>query len=169
MNWPDKDAIFATAEPIIKGAEGLRLTAYLCPAQKWTIGWGCTYHPNGIPISAGDRLKDEAEAEVYLRASENRELDRLERSGALTRSPNINQAGAFLSLAYNVPLGVHDGVKGDLADSSLFACFNAGDDQGAARHFLDWDKAHVRGVLVVLPGLAKRRTTERDLFLKAAA
>lgn len=167
--WPDKAKIFAAAEPIIKGEEGLRLVAYLCPAKKWTLGWGCTMTPDGHAIEPGMKLSGEAEAEVYLQASADRILSQLERSNAVQRSPNINQAAALLDLAYNVGVGVHDGHKGDLADSSLLDAFNHGDIQGAADRFMDWDKAKVEGVVVVLPGLFKRRSMDRDLFLRAAA
>lgn len=166
--WPDRAAIFATAEPIIKGAEGLRLSAYLCPAKVWTIGWGCTMAPNGQAIEPGWKLSGPDEAEQFLQASATRILNQLERPGIVTRTPNVNQAGALLSLAYNIGVGVHDGVKGDLADSTLLACFNRGDVVGAGTRFLDWDKAKVDGVIVVLPGLKTRRITEMNLFDKAA-
>lgn len=166
--WPDKAAVFTVAETIIKAAEGLRLKAYLCPAGVWTIGWGCTRRPDGHAIEPGQVITLQ-EAEEYLQASMGHIWAQLQASGAVTRTPNVNQAAALLSLAYNIGVGVHDGVKGDLADSSLLASFDAGNDAAAAQHFLDWDKARVNGVLVVLPGLVTRRTTERDLFLKAAA
>lgn len=166
--WPDKALIFAAAEPIIKGAEGLRLSAYLCPAKIWTIGWGCTMDPAGRAIEPGMVLANDNEAEIYLQASAARILTRLENCGVVTRSPNVNQAGAFLSLTYNIGVGVHDGVKGDFADSSILDHFNRGDIHGAALHFLDWDKAKVDGAFVVLPGLKTRRITEMNLFEKAA-
>lgn len=165
--WPSSALIFSVAEPIIKGAEGLRLKSYPCPAGKWTIGWGCTLQPNGQPVEPG-MVITALLAEVYLQASMARELALLERPGIVTRSPNLNQAAAFLDLTYNIGVGVHDGKKGDFADSDIVLNFNAGNDNEAANHFLDWDKAHVRGALMVLPGLVTRRTTEKALFLKAA-
>lgn len=165
--WPASALIFSVAEPVIKAAEGLRLKAYLCPAGKWTIGWGCTMQPNGQAIEPGMTISP-LYAEVFLQASMTRELALLEHPGIITRSPNVNQAGAFLSITYNIGVGIHDGKKGDFADSDIVANFNAGNDNEAADHFLDWDKAHVNGALVVLPGLATRRTTEKALFLKAA-
>lgn len=163
--WPDRDAILRTATPIIKTAEGLRLRAYLCPAKIWTIGWGCTMDPRGRAIEPGMTITP-ADAEVFLTASAGRILSRLEHPSIITRSPGLNQAGAFLSLTYNIGVGVHDGVKGDFADSSIVENYNAGNVAAAARHFLDWDKARVEGVLVVLPGLATRRTSEMNLFLR---
>jgi lysozyme len=84
----------------------------------------------------------------------------------LKREPTAGQYAALISLAYNVGVGAHDGVKGDLADSTLLEDFNAADIQGAAAQFLAWDKAHVNGKLVTLPGLTKRRQAERIVFLK---
>ncbi len=41
---------------LIKHFEGCRLKAYLCPAKKWTIGWGDTFYENGSPVKAGDYI-----------------------------------------------------------------------------------------------------------------
>jgi lysozyme len=94
-----------------------------------------------------------------------RVLAGLQMPGIITRPPTVHQAAALLCLAYNVGVGAHDGVKGDLADSTLLARFNAGNFTGAADQFLVWNKARVGGKLVVLPGLDTRRHVERDLFL----
>jgi len=41
--------------------EGLRLKAYLCPANVPTIGFGTTRYPNGSRIKLGDEItKDDA-------------------------------------------------------------------------------------------------------------
>lgn len=166
--WPDRAAILAVAQPLIKKFEGLRLIAYLCPAKVWTLGYGCTHHPDGRAVQEGETITP-GDAQAYLDYGTGRLLGQMETDGAITRAPNVDQAAAFLSLAWNVGLGIHDGKKGDLADSTLFADFNAGNDDEAAPHFLDWDKAHVDGVVVVLPGLKSRRTTEMNLFLQRAA
>lgn len=165
--WPSNDAIVALAEPLIKQFEGVRLQAYLCPAGIPTIGYGTTVYPNGKHVALGDTC-NLAEAQTYLEAGMAAVLRYMEIDGSITRAPNPNQAAAFLSLAYNNGLGVHDGHTVDVADSSVFRLFNAGNDNEAAAHFTDWDKAHVNGVLTVLPGLQKRREAERDLFLRAA-
>lgn len=162
--WPSTAAIFALAEPLIRKWEGLRLTAYLCPASKWTIGFGTTRYPNGKAVQPGDTCTVD-EALVYLEFSMRKVLQDMQSDGAITRSPTVRQAAAFLCLAYNVGLGIHDGKKGDLADSSLFAAFNVGQIASAGQHFLDWDKAHVNGVITVLPGLEDRRRDEMALFL----
>lgn len=164
--WPDRAKIFAAAEPIIKQFEGLDLKPYICPAGKPTIGYGSTRYPDGRKVSLSDKPCSEAEAVVYLEYGMRRTLQDLQGCGAVTRAPGINQAGALLSLAYNIGVGAHDGIKGDLADSTLLARFNAGNLVGAADQFLIWNKAHVNGVLATLPGLSTRRQWERALFLR---
>ena len=41
---------------LIKQFEGLRLQAYLCSGNVWTIGWGAT-EINGVKVKEGDELK----------------------------------------------------------------------------------------------------------------
>lgn len=168
VTWPAAGSVILLAEPIIKNAEGFSAKPYLCPAGKPTIGWGTTRYPDGRPVTMGDKPVQEIEAEVFLQASCKRVILDLQRPGIITRSPTVNQAAAFLSLAYNIGVGAHDGIKGDLADSTLLERFNAGDLAGAEAHFMDWNKAHVKGVLTTLPGLIRRREKEQKLFRSAA-
>lgn len=163
--WPERAAIFAVAEPRIIGFEGFRAAPYLCPAGVPTIGYGSTRYPDGRKVTLADKSCSLIEARTYLEFSMRRVLSDLQNSGAVTRPPGINQAGAFLVLAYNVGVGAHDGIKGDLADSTLLAEFNAGNLQAAADQFLAWDRGHVNGALQVIPGLLTRRQAERVLFL----
>ena len=165
--WPNTEVIFSLAEPLIKNAEGFKTHPYLCPAGKPTIGWGSTKYPFGKAVKLSDKPCTQIEAQVWLECAMRRVLCDLQSSGAVTRAPDANQAGAFLSLAYNIGVGCHDGIKGDLADSTLIEKFNAGDIVGAADEFLKWDKAHVNGTLTSLDGLTRRRQAERALFLKA--
>ena len=44
--------------------------------------------------------------------------------------------------------------------------FNAGNISAAADAFLMWDKGHVDGQAVEIPGLLKRRQAERAIFLQ---
>lgn len=166
--WPEASAIIQVAEPLIIRFEGFRPRPYLCPAGKPSIGYGSIKYPDGRKVTLDDPPCSQAEAEVYLLYGERRTLADLQASGAVTRPPNVNQAAALLCLAYNVGVGIHDGHKGDLADSTLLDHFNRGDLAGAADEFGKWDKAHVDGVVTVLPGLDTRRNAERDLFLLAA-
>lgn len=157
--------VLAIAKPIIKEFEEFVSTPYLCPAGKWTIGWGTTRYPSGksvLPTDYPDGIPEDF-ANVCLVSAMIR--TRASLAPLLKHEPTANQAAALLSLAYNIGVGVHDGIKGDLADSTLLDKFNAGDVAGAADQFLVWDKAHVDGVLKELNGLKRRRVAERTLFL----
>lgn len=140
---------------LIKASEGLRLKAYPDPAtggEPWTIGYGTTTGAGVGKISRG-MVITEAQAESMLVRS----LDAYEAGvlAALKRTPTQHQFDAMVSLAYNIGVG-------KFSTSSVVRFFNAGDLPKAAASFLMWTKAAGK----TLPGLVKRRTAERDLFLK---
>lgn len=131
---------------IIRSFEGCRLTAYLCPANVWTIGWGRTKN-----VKAGDTCT-QAQADAWLIA----EYDAFEK-GVLAKcavKPNAAQLGAMTSLAYNIGLG-------NFAGSSVLANHNAKRFKDAAAAFKLWNKGGGR----VLPGLVRRRDAEAALYL----
>jgi GH24 family phage-related lysozyme (muramidase) len=165
MSFPDGPAVLSLAKPLIEKFEGFSPRPYLCPAGHWTVGWGATRYPNGKPVMRDDYpggIPEDFAANclvaAMLRVSESLGF-------CVTRRPTLHQAAALISLGFNVGVGAHDGIKGDLADSALLSKFNAGDFAGAADQFLIWNKAHVAGVLSVLPGLTRRREAERKMFL----
>ena len=166
MPMPDDLSVFALAKPIIREFEGFSATPYRCPAGKATIGYGTTRYPDGRKVTLADAAIDESWAGVLLAAAMRRIADELR--PLFRRDPSAQQYAAILSLAYNVGVGAHDGVKGDLADSTLLAKFNAGDIAGAAGEFPRWCKARIGGELKTLPGLVRRRQRERALFLSPA-
>ena len=140
---------------LVKEFEGLRLKAYPDPAtggEPITIGYGTTAAAGvGIVPKLGMAIT-QAEAEAYL-------VKALESFAAkirpnITAPININEFGAFLSLAYNIGPGA-------FAKSSALRKFNAGDKAGAANAILLWNKAGGR----VMKGLDRRRAAEAALFL----
>lgn len=137
--------INAAGLALIKSFEGSKLTAYKCPADVWTIGYGST----GSHVTPGKRIT-EAEAETLL-------LDDLERFEAdvAKAAPRATdgQFAAMVALAFNVGLSAFGG-------STLLKLHNAGDYAGAAAQFGRWDKAGGR----VLAGLTRRRLAERMLY-----
>lgn len=145
--------IGAAGLALIKSFEGLRLTAYLCPAGVPTIGYGHT----GLDVSHADVAAKwtitEAQAEEILR----RDLGRFEKAVAscIARPLTQNQFDAMVSLAFNIGAAAFRG-------SSVVRRFNAGRTTEAADAFLLWNKAGGK----VLPGLVRRREAERALFLK---
>jgi lysozyme len=138
------------AEPgidLIKSFESCRLTAYKDIVGVLTIGYGHT----GADVEEGQEItQDEADA---LLASD---LSTFENgvTRALKVTINQNQFDALVSFAYN--LGVHA-----LVNSTLFRLVNQSAFDKAALEFVKWDKAGGK----VVPGLLRRRTAERDLFL----
>ena len=134
---------------IIKYCEGLRLTSYVCPAGKPTIGWGHTY---GVKLG---RTISEAEAEILLDHDyQQAEDDVLE---LVTVPLTDNQLGALTSFVFN--LG-----QGNFSKSTLLRKINASDFAGAAAEFDKWVYATVNGVKTKLSGLVVRRKLERSLF-----
>jgi lysozyme len=141
----------AAGVAIIKRFESLKLQAYLCPAGKWTVGWGHT----GPDVHSG-LVITEAKAEQLLRD----DLNRFEVAVAqLCPVAGEGQFSALVSFAFNV------GVE-NLRSSTLRKLHNSGDEAGAALQFARWNKARVNGRLRVLAGLTTRRSAEAALYLK---
>lgn len=136
---------------LIKEFEGLELVGYLCPAGIPTRGYGHT----GPEVKVGERISP-AQAEADL----TKDLDKFERAVTrLVRSAiNQNQRGALVSFAYNLGAG-------NLQSSTLLKKVNANPNDPSIRgEFAKWNKARVKGVLKVLPGLTRRRQAEADLY-----
>jgi lysozyme len=146
--------------------ESFKSAPYLCPAGKWTIGFGTTHYPDGKSVCKSDRSIDQGRAGLLATAELLSVKAKLERLVRVPLTPC--QWGALIDLGYNLGVGIHDGVKGDLADSTLLDCINRGDMAGAAQQFLVWNKAHVKGKIVALAGLTHRREDEKALFETAA-
>lgn len=145
---------------LITRFEGRRLTAYKDPAGVPTIGYGTTIYPTGAKVRIGDSISAE-EATEFLA------VDLASFTTGLTASlhgvtVNQNQFDALVSFTYNVGLGA-------FADSTLLRKLRAGDAVAAGAQFPRWNKATVKGVKKVLPGLVKRRAAERALFEAAPA
>ena len=140
---------------LIQGFESLRLTAYLCPAGRWTIGYGHT----AADVRKGQRITA-AEAESLLRsdlARFEKGVDKLVAGVAVTE----NQFSALVSFAFNAGLA-------SLRKSTLLEKLRGGDGAGAAAEFAKWTRArNANGELRVLPGLVRRRAAERKLFERA--
>ena len=131
--------------------EGLKLVAYLCPAGKLTIGYGHT----GDDVHVGMTITPD-KADFLL------SRDLMAASQSVIRlvqvELNNNQFSALVDFVFNLGGGA-------LASSTLLEKLNHGDYAGAADQFLLWDKAHVNGQLVTIPGLTVRRQREREEFL----
>ena len=131
---------------LIKEAESLRLTAYICPAGVLTIGWG---HTKGVRI--GQRIT-QAMAEDML----GEDLTPIER---LLNSLKINfrqeQFDALASWIFNLGAGRFKG-------STMYKLIigNARDED-ITDSLIKWTYSGKQQ----LPGLVKRRVAEANLFL----
>jgi GH24 family phage-related lysozyme (muramidase) len=140
---------------LIKASEGLKLRAYLCPANVPTIGYGHTKTVTKTDVARGKTITT-AEADRLLKA----DLAVYEAGVAkLVKVPlTDDQYGALVSFAYNLGVGA-------LAGSTLLKRINAkASMRDIEASWLQWDKARVRGVLKPLRGLTIRRKAEFDLF-----
>lgn len=131
---------------LIKKFEGLKLTAYKCPADVWTIGYGTTSE-----VKEGDKIS-ELQAEAFLL----RDVSNLERQirRLLEVKVTDNQLAALIAFAYNVGIG-------NLTKSTLLRLVNQGRFEQAAAQFDKWVNAGGKP----LKGLIKRREAEKQLFL----
>lgn len=135
--------------------EGFRSRPYLDSAKVPTIGYGTIRYPDGRMVTMNDPLISPISGLAFLEHDLTATAVNLWKS--ITVQPTLNQWSALLSLAYNVGWPA-------IAKSTLLKLFNAGQRGIASMHFLDWDKAHVDGRLVVVPGLLNRRLAEKTLF-----
>jgi lysozyme len=149
-----------TPTELIAKFESCRLSAYQDSAGIWTIGYG---HTSGV--RAGDTCSQE-QADRWL---DNEVLltENAVRAVIGSAPATDNQFAAMVSLAYNIGIGSRWQTEGGFRGSSVRRLHVAGHFTSAANAFLLWDRIHVDGRLVTLPGLLNRRKAERDLYLAA--
>jgi lysozyme len=152
--------------------EGYRNKPYLCPAHIWTIGYGHVLYQDQIklPVVRKEGYNGIIRKEYPLKFEDNRvwtkqEIEdlfaedvRVFERGVLRLVPNSagsqGRFDALVSFAFNAGLG-------NLQRSSIRMKANRDDHEGAAEAFMTW----VKGGGKVLPGLVKRRTDEKLLYL----
>ena len=131
--------------------EGLKLDAYLCPANVPTIGWGNTRYEDGTPVKMGEAISRERADELF------RNIAGTFSNGVrnmVTVELTENQFSALVCFAYNVGLA-------NLKRSTLLKKVNANpNDSSIGAEFLRWNKAGGRE----LAGLTRRRKAEADLY-----
>jgi len=131
-------------------SEGLRLVAYLCPANKWTIGYGHT----GPDVKPGMRITAERavallEADLTSAATVVRRLVRVPLSAS--------QEAALIDFVFNFG-------ESKFASSTLLRVLNAGNHAAVPAQLRRWTKALVKGVMRDLDGLITRREAEVKLW-----
>ena len=139
---------------IVKEFEGFRSSAYIDTDGTPVIGYGQS-RINGKPVKIGDRISA-SDADAALQA----ELQTIQQEllSVVKVNLNDNQLAALTSLAFNTGVG-------SIKKSTLVKNLNQQDYLGAANQFLRWNKADIRGQLMVMDGLTRRRNREKQLFL----
>lgn len=139
---------------LIKYFEGCRLTAYKCPADKWTIGYGHT----GKDVKPNLKITPQKAEELFQKDITQFEKDV---NSLIKVELTQNQFDALVSFAYNTGSDIDEDTKAEgLGDSTLLKLVNAGRFREAALEFSKW--VHSGGK--VLPGLVTRRQAEQRLF-----
>lgn len=146
------------ATALLHHFESCSLTSYLCPAGKWTIGWGNTFYENGKRVGPHDVITQERADELFKNIVARFEFAVQSRTQDALGQTSAAQFGAMVALSYNIG-------NGNFAKSSVLRHHNAGRFAQAADAFLLWDKSNGR----VLRGLVRRRQTERLLYLNELA
>ena len=135
---------------VVKEFEGLKLTAYKCPAAVWTVGYGHT-SAAGNPIVTPDLVISNAEAEQIL------ERDMVQYEDGVRKFVKVeltqNQFDALVDFAYNAGVGA-------LQKSTLLKKVNAGKFDEVPAEFMKWTKGGGKE----LPGLVRRRRAEVKLW-----
>lgn len=133
------------AYSLIRQFEGLRLTAYKCPAGVWTVGYG---HTSGVVPGMTIILEH---AEKYLR----QDIESVENLvNAECRNLRQCQFDALVSFVFNVG-------GGNFRKSTLLKKVRVNpDDNSIMDEFLRW--VYAKGI--VQPGLQKRRLAEMKLY-----
>ena len=134
---------------LIKRWEGLRLEAYLCSANVWTIGYGHTRTAKpGMKITekrANELLRED------VRKFENL-INRI-----VTVSLTQNQFNALVSWAFNVG-------EGAVRNSTLIRKLNSGDYDAVPTELMRWNKINGQ----VNRGLTNRRAAEVGLWARGS-
>lgn len=136
---------------LIKEFEGFRATAYICPAGVVTVGYGTT-RIQGKAVQLGTTITTD-EADMLLEEDLKSFEDAVNQN--VREEISQNQFDALVAFVYNVGAG-------NFKKSTLLKKINAGEFNQAADEFLKWNKAGGK----VLKGLTRRRTAERELFLR---
>lgn len=135
---------------LIKKFEGIRLTAYVCPAGVLTIGYGHT----GSDVKPGMRITEEEAEKLLWKDTESAQQTV---SSFVTAKLNQNEYDALVSFTFNVGPTA-------FVNSTLLRLLNHGAERKVvAAEFGRWVKA---GGDEAIPGLVRRRDEEKKLFLE---
>lgn len=150
-------AAAALAAAIAIPAEGLRQVAYYDPPGILTV---CRGHTGpDVKLGVVYSLK---QCDKWMTDDMRKAVEAVDRC-----VPGLPEhvLAAFGDAAFNLgPV-----IACDASRSTAARMLKAGDIQGACAQLTRWNKARIAGVMVTLPGLAKRRAAERALCEGGAA
>lgn len=129
---------------LIKYFEGFRGTAYLCPANVLTIGYGST----GSHVSHG-MVITKYEAERLLIQDLKRFESYVEK--VAERKLKWHEFDALVSFTFNVGYRIQNEIR---------SAVNTGNTKLVVMKLRQYNKARVNGTYLVLSGLVKRREAE---------
>ena len=134
----------------IKEFEGFRGKRYLCPANKWTIGYGHVIVDSERLTLWNAELTEEQATKLLIK-----DLDRFESAVRDMVAVPLTQGqfDALVSFAFN--LG-----EAKLRSSTLLKLLNAGDYDGARKQINRWVYSNGKK----LDGLIRRRARETEMF-----
>lgn len=134
---------------LIKRHEGLRLKSYICPAGKWTIGYGHTRTAHNNLTITKEQAEDLLRSDLNITETAVTHI-------AKDLGLNQNQFDSLVSFAFNVGVGA-------LRSSTLIRKIYAdASEQEIREQFGRWIYANKK----VLPGLVARRKDEADLYFE---
>ena len=135
--------------------EGLKLQAYLCPANVPTIGYGNTFYEDGSKVKMGEKISKQRAEELFINIA-NRSFAEPIRKMFTKSNLTENQFSALVCFAYNVGIG-------NLQKSTLLKKVLANQNDTSIRlEFMKWNKAGGKE----LAGLTRRRNSEANLYFK---
>jgi lysozyme len=135
----------------IAGFEGNSNTVYVDPVGHYAV---CVGHDStgvdGKPLRLGETYTDDVCS--YLLGK-----DTAAAMAVVTNKVRVpisdGERDAYTDFVFNMGASA-------FAGSTALRKLNAGDHTGACNELTRWNKGHVRGQVVVLPGLTKRRAAE---------
>lgn len=135
-------------EALVKPFEGCKLSAYICPANRCTIGWGHTSEAGPPEVKMGMIITQQQADEILAR-----DLQKFERAVTrLVKQPlTQNQFDVLVDFSYNA------GEKA-LERSSLLRKVNAAKFDDVPAELMKWTRGGPDKK--ILPGLVRRRQAE---------
>jgi lysozyme len=130
---------------MIKHFEGLKLEAYQCVGDVWSVGYG---HTKGV--IEGDKITQD-QADQWLLSDLHMVETHMQRMIKVTL--NQHQWDALVSWCFNLGCG-------SLRRSTMLLVINANDLEGVTKELIRWNKANGK----VSKGLERRRKAEAHLF-----